>query len=480
MDCRRLAFVCIVTYVLSVIAYIAYTRLVPYDVTLVPAPAAASISLLLSTGNLSSTANTTKVLASASGGERSTPTPTAAPPSTGPPPAASSSSWLWSAFAANTSAASQDGVWQAVDDNSTFVYSAYHDDVSTPVVRVIAIVAEGLQDSSPRCLYFARFPPPPSGPFATRTATVQFVPEPKWGYKYRSAAVICPLEAGDRPQAVSVVPPTWRESQGQQPLNVVHVHWRTYSSNLLRNLTRCNPALHSSLTASTPLVEMFTFNRHFGTEHFVMYSLKVGDQEQRVLDLYRSRGQLDLYQWNLPVPASDIHYFGQLANIQDCIYRNLHVSRFVMFGDVDEILVPRSTSSLLTLAWMWLVGRPNCGSLQFYNIFFPLQQPDTDIQFPHRPLAEKYRMNTFLKTQAMATGTSRQKMIIDPTRVEISGIHDIEVFRPGFTRCRVQHSEGESEVNHLKRNHLPVDTFLHRYTDVIVTVASELTTLGYT
>ncbi|PVD35336.1 hypothetical protein C0Q70_02296 [Pomacea canaliculata] len=240
--------------------------------------------------------------------------------------------------------------------------------------------------------------------------------EETWRCGYRSAAVICPLEAGDRPQAVSVVPPTWRESQGQQPLNVVHVHWRTYSSNLLRNLTRCNPALHSSLTASTPLVEMFTFNRHFG----------VGDQEQRVLDLYRSRGQLDLYQWNLPVPASDIHYFGQLANIQDCIYRNLHVSR--------------------------------------------------------------YRMNTFLKTQAMATGTSRQKMIIDPTRVEISGIHDIEVFRPGFTRCRVQHSEGvlqhyrtvteESEVNHLKRNHLPVDTFLHRYTDVIVTVASELTTLG--
>ena len=40
----------------------------------------------------------------------------------------------------------------------------------------------------------------------------------------------------------------------------------------------------------------------------------------------------------------EVHYFGQVAAINDCLYRNMFRSTFVLFSDIDEVAVPREAA----------------------------------------------------------------------------------------------------------------------------------------
>lgn len=76
------------------------------------------------------------------------------------------------------------GDWQAVGkDGVLFVYCAHFDDVSSPILRVIAIVKEGYQDYQPVCALFNKLSQDYPQPYRSVNGSMQYVPEPKWGYK---------------------------------------------------------------------------------------------------------------------------------------------------------------------------------------------------------------------------------------------------------------------------------------------------------
>ena len=60
-------------------------------------------------------------------------------------------------------------------------------------------------------------------------------------------------------------------------------------------------------------------------------------------------GLAEVYPWNLHLYGKDLFYVAQFSAIQDCLYRHLWSSRFLLFGDVDELFVPRTNQSLSAL-----------------------------------------------------------------------------------------------------------------------------------
>ena len=90
----------------------------------------------------------------------------------------------------------------------------------------------------------------------------------------------------------------------------------------------------------------------FGAGHFIFYNYSTGPFARTFFDSYVREGLVTVVPWNLPmtvdvwpprrgvIPA--IHYFGQLAALNDCLYRSIGRSTLVVFTDLDEILVPRS------------------------------------------------------------------------------------------------------------------------------------------
>lgn len=50
---------------------------------------------------------------------------------------------------------------------------------------------------------------------------------------------------------------------------------------------------------------------------------------------------LTLTGWQYPEGLNnEIGYFGQTAALNDCLYRNMYKSKFVLFNDIDEIILP--------------------------------------------------------------------------------------------------------------------------------------------
>ncbi|XP_015257819.1 uncharacterized protein LOC119797367 [Cyprinodon tularosa] len=45
----------------------------------------------------------------------------------------------------------------------------------------------------------------------------------------------------------------------------------------------------------------------------------------------------------------DIHYFGQMPALSDCLYRYMYQSRYMAFQDPDELILPQSVDSWLKL-----------------------------------------------------------------------------------------------------------------------------------
>ena len=68
-----------------------------------------------------------------------------------------------------------------------------------------------------------------------------------------------------------------------------------------------------------------------------------------VLQVLENEGLAEVHPWNLHLYGMDLFYVAQFSAIQDCLYRHLWSSKYLLFGDVDELFVPRKRPTLMPL-----------------------------------------------------------------------------------------------------------------------------------
>jgi len=96
-------------------------------------------------------------------------------------------------------------------------------------------------------------------------------------------------------------------------------------------------------------------HRIFGADRFVFYNHSIGSHVTAHLRRYAAEGVVSaVVPWRVPVAVDmwppdpkeepEIHYFAQLAALNDCLYRMMFRARFVVMVDLDEVLVPRRRS----------------------------------------------------------------------------------------------------------------------------------------
>lgn len=50
--------------------------------------------------------------------------------------------------------------------------------------------------------------------------------------------------------------------------------------------------------------------------------------------------------WQPSEHGGDIHYYGQLTTLNDCVYRHMYQSRYVLLNDIDELIAPYQHQTL--------------------------------------------------------------------------------------------------------------------------------------
>ncbi|PVD20770.1 hypothetical protein C0Q70_18931 [Pomacea canaliculata] len=273
--------------------------------------------------------------------------------------------------------------------------------------------------------------------------------------RYRAAYVTCPLKNGRQPFALSL---SWKDCGAGDvtPTNLLAV-LRPPKAN---NFTVCVTALNYKYSRAYELVEMIELNRLLGADKFVFYVNSVGSNVENVLRWYAAQGLVVLIDWRLPMrvdhwpPAKEepeVHYFAQLASHNDCLNRFRWSTRYLVYQDLDEFIIPKKRTT-----WAELiedVDKTMSEPPAVYLVqctFFRKEWPQNSENYPGRSTAEKFRsivLSTDKRENKIFPHGARSKFIVNPRRVQTVGIHTIWSYR------------GRPSVAHLS----PQDALLHHY-----------------
>ena len=215
-----------------------------------------------------------------------------------------------------------------------------------------------------------------------------------------------------------------------------------------RNFTVCVPCMYD-YDQHHQLVDFIETNYYFGANHFVIYNKSHSNKVGQFLTYYIAQGTITVIPWHLPNEVKDIHYYGQSAAIMDCLYRNAKTSKYIVFIDLDEKIVPRKA-----LTWNKMLEidanrhdqKP--GAYIFMCKFFQVCKNFTVIDelAPYvKRRAAKYNITGLLVRTAlkkMFKHRIRSKVIINSQAVHLLKIHSVFKFFPNYTNILVDPSVG--------------------------------------
>jgi len=270
------------------------------------------------------------------------------------------------------------------------------------------------------------------------------------------------------PFAVSVV-----SSSCQRPRNLIRVvDLRQRSSARRRdaassyagveypaNFSVCVPPIFGNFDAVPDLVEFVEVNRLLGAEKFHFYNNSIGRRADACLWEYVRRGVVDVQPWSLPSSVFDVVYYrGQILAINECLYRSMYRTKYLVIQDLDEFVVPMRSENwqtmLNSIAKSARTNSDRIASYSFRNRFFPTDLPKV-FDFASGTGIER-RFKTLLVTRAdkqLFPFTVRSKMMARPERITIWHVHlilDTSLVRRGDRNVYVDAAYGQ--LFHYRRN----------------------------
>ena len=172
-------------------------------------------------------------------------------------------------------------------------------------------------------------------------------------------------------------------------------------------------------------------NRAIGVEHITMYDQDIGPNITRLLKNYENEGFVAFIDWKIRNLNRRIANNGQLAVTNDCFYRYLRRAKYIIFVDLDELIIPHSTTTLGNMMRLTRLSKlKNITMYRFYNSFWhesPISLVnDTNLSTEELPI--HFRR---LKRTKNPPKTQRYKNIIRTETAVRIGIHHVYSMKKG-------------------------------------------------
>ncbi len=294
-------------------------------------------------------------------------------------------------------------------------------------------------------------------------------------FRYYAMVIMCPLQNMPwRPATVGI------QVGNMRPTNVSII----YPCLRQHKFTVSIHALHGPFTNYMDLIEMVELDTMFGADHFVVYNHSVSPEVDRVLRYYISIGRMEVLPWNLPNVT--IHYYGQLAQLQDCHLSARQKTKYLVLKDVDEFIVPRKYKNWHELMEHLDTGKSKVAAYLFRNNFFNMNWNRSGLPFTGDSLAEMLQLKSLLYTtreKGFWPRLKRTKSIVLPELIASPGIHFPWAVKKGY---EVKNVSAEEAFVHHYRYFVDVekareeDSFMRQYADHLIhSTMGVMDTLGY-
>ncbi|CAM9434772.1 unnamed protein product [Lampetra planeri] len=273
---------------------------------------------------------------------------------------------------------SQTEILQPIPNGNALVVSAYLDSRLEPgSVRVLAIVKR----SPPlelHCYFACR-----NGLFVVASPAEVNLFHDHFGFPWAGAHILCSLHDSPcaKPDKVALVP-TERSDGLCFVANIQNAAPPQPEDSFTHDFGVCISTLfggYNNVLQFTQAMEMY---RLLGAGRVTIYNSSCGAELGRVLAHYAATGLLEVIPWPIdrhltpstgwtyPTHPGDVHYYGQTAALNDCLYRHMYDTRYLVMNDVDEIIIPVDCASWACLM-MHLNGIYDADVYRFNNHVFP-------------------------------------------------------------------------------------------------------------
>lgn len=234
-------------------------------------------------------------------------------------------------------------------------------------------------------------------------------------FRYRSVFILCFIDHLEVPSALTIS----TDINFEDAKNVIQVR-RIPNNSVKRNFTLCVSPVKAQFRSAVLLFEWFEMNIILGVEKFIVYIQNSSREIMNIFELYQFKKYVVIKKWHLPDSLCKLsyqtdvllHYCGQLAALNDCLYHAKGYSHYIAVFDMDEFIIPQTKEDK---TWMDLIQRlPESNAYIFRNVFFTCN--DTAV---HTLITQSY----FLRQNYTYVSHRRSKYIAVTNNVEIMGIH---------------------------------------------------------
>ncbi|XP_035024191.2 beta-1,4-galactosyltransferase galt-1 [Hippoglossus stenolepis] len=298
--------------------------------------------------------------------------------------------------------------------------------------------------------------------FLSITTPVNILQHPEiFGFPFVTTDVMCPIPENCNTTHVTLL--TQPESGIALKQIWLPIRNRKRSENeeekLQFNFTVCISSLFGDYNNVLQVAQTLEMYRLLGVGRVVIYNTSCGPELERLLQIYSQDGFLEIVPWPIHQHLNpskgwlfsehrgDVHYFGQLATLNECIYRSMERSRYVLLNDIDEIAMPYQHDNLMSLMNMLQEQHPNTGVFLIKNYIFPKKHFEPSGRF-HLPqwngLPGINIMEHIYSEDPRKNVYHPHKMIVQPRLVEQTSVHEVikhmgESFKVPQEICRLIH-----------------------------------------
>ncbi|KAG7333008.1 hypothetical protein KOW79_003143 [Hemibagrus wyckioides] len=318
-----------------------------------------------------------------------------------------------------------------------------------------------------------------------------------FGFEYGTADIFCKVpEKCPTPTHVAI---TSRSVKENKTLQDIHAFQPIRNQKKLEvfpyEFTVCISAMYDYVDVLM-LVQAMEMFKILGVQRVAIYKTSCHPVTQKVLDYYVSQNFVEIIPWRISsyinvsrgwkksVSPGELHYFGQIAALNDCVYRYMYQSHYVALQDLDEFILPINLKN-----WTELLPElerkynHNVG-FEFENNFFPVYMKDP------KPGKNTYSPDSWKKVNGLnileyvyrisndPTMFNNFKVIVNPRLVFEATVHGLLQSLKGTVRvdheiARMYHIKNFQKKVVGERSYI-LDTHLRDYADRLIPAVSNV------
>ncbi|KAM9330231.1 beta-1,4-galactosyltransferase galt-1-like [Gastrophryne carolinensis] len=309
-------------------------------------------------------------------------------------------------------------------DNKTFIISPYYDSRVGAFVRVLAIIHISVEELY--CVYHCQ----------NITVSVRAeidLHRDRFGFPYGTANLLCAEPSACDYSYMSFRSPNSTNVSESIVFKVRNRPPPTFSSNF----TVCISTLYGKFHNVLQMVQSIEMYKILGATRVTIYNTSCSRDVDKVLRHYIDEGTLEVVPWPIDQHlrtsiqwrystglTSQIGYYGQIATLNDCLYRNMYRSKFVLLNDIDEIILPVKDWDWSSMMERLQEQHPDTSTFRFETHIFPGPMKISEFSlWSHVPGTNI--LHHHLRVPINRTVSNPRKMIVNPRKVFQTSIHYI-------------------------------------------------------